>query len=267
MNIRAAAKDMKAHIFLPKVRDQLQTTGFAVLRQAFPRAQILDLGKRMEAELERLAAIRDSLPDDMKKSIDRSEMPAHEALARFRLEPSNYSHLVESQTLRTTLDAVFGETYFWHYPTMFRKISPHVKDGFLPFHQDYSYNSHYGHLVTCWVPFSDCGADAPSISVIAANVDVKFEHVPNGKWESGISQEKLRECLANAPVVDLECSAGDAVLFGELTLHRTCFRTGMTRPRLSMDARAVALSSIPAEARRKRKFVASDRPELVMVGV
>lgn len=249
------------------VRDQIEKEGFAVLRGAFPRPQIVSLGEKMEAELERLASIAPSLPDDMRKSMERSEMPAHDGAARFRLDPLNYAHLTQSSALRDALEAIFEEPYLWHYPTMFRKITPDKVEGFLPFHQDFSYNSHYAHLMTCWVPLNDCGINAPSISIIAENTAVKFEHAAQGAWESGIPEEKLQSLLAKAPIVDIECAAGDLVLFGELTLHRTFFRPTMNCPRFSMDARAVPVSSISGEVRRKRKFVAADRAEVVTMSL
>jgi len=249
------------------VIEQIQSRGFAILRNAFPRDQILELGKKMEAELELLNQVRATLPEDMRKSIDRSEMPAHDELARFRLDPLNYSHLTDSKMLKEALLAVLGESYVWHYPTMFRKMSPQSSDGFLPFHQDYSYNTHYSHLYTCWVPLNDCGVRAPSISVVGRNTMQKFEHASEGKWEHGIPDEQLADILSDAPIIDLEFEAGDVAIFGELILHRTLSTAGMDQSRLSMDARAVPVSCIPPDVRKKRKFIAFDRPELVVVSI
>jgi hypothetical protein len=245
-------------------RSTIQSDGFLIVRNAFPRSQVLELGRKMEAELTRFEQSRASIPVHMRMSLERSEMPVDGELAQFRLDPLNYAHLTQSMVLIETLQSIMGEPYLWHYPTMFRKMSPQSEEGFLPFHQDFSYNGHYPHLYTCWVPLNDCGVKAPSISVVRKKIQEKFEHTASGKWEYGIPQDLLDETLASAPVMDLEFKAGDAAIFDELTLHRTFSSLGMDQYRLSMDARAIPLSSISPEIRRQRKFVAMDREELIV---
>jgi hypothetical protein len=263
----AAFYEMASTMNRETVLEQIQSRGYAILRGAFPRDQILNIGKKMEAELELLQQARLTLPEEMRKSLDRSEMPVHDKLARFRLDPSNYSHLTNSTILKEALIAILGEAYVWHYPTMFRKISPRLTDGFLPFHQDYTYNTHYSHLYTVWVPLNDCGVKAPSISIVGQNTIKKFQHASEGKWEHGIPDEQLQDILFGAPIIDLTFEAGDVAIFGELILHRTFSIAGMDQSRLSMDARAVPISCIPLDARKKRKFIAFDSPELVEVSI
>ena len=242
----------------------IQRDGFLVVRNVFPQSQVLELGRKMEAELIRFEQSSASMPAHMRMSLDRSEMPVDGELAQFRLDPLNYAHLTQSVVLIETLQSIMGEPYLWHYPTMFRKMRPKDEKGFLPFHQDFSYNGHYSHLYTCWVPLNDCGVKAPSISVVKAKIWEKFQHIASGKWEYGIPQELLNEILASAPVMDLEFKAGDAAIFDELTLHRTFSSPAMDQYRLSMDARAIPLSSISPEIRRQRKFVAMDREKLIV---
>jgi hypothetical protein len=223
----------------------------------------IDLGQRLKSEFHRLRGEASGFSEELNKSLARSEMPAHEEIARFRLDPRNYEPLTSSRPLTTILNELMGGEFFWHFPTMFREMSPSNGKGSLPYHQDFSYNAHYPSLMTVWVPLSDAGGQAPGLEVVEASLDVKFKHGPQGPWEFGAADADIAPVLKQNPVHQLMTPAGDVVLFSELTLHRTNLRPGMTETRFSMDARAVSIHSISDEVKAKRRFIRGDVAELV----
>ena len=95
-------------------------------------------------------------------------------------------------------------------------------------------------MLTCWLPLTDCGTDAPSL----AWVDAPLDHLlmPDGLLDAAVharcaaAQPPLQLCHAVLP-------AGDALLFDGGLLHRTHATAAMTRARTSVELRWM-----PAEA-------------------
>lgn len=235
--------------------------GFIVLRAALRRQDVLKLGASLTAEFSRLAGAAAGLDEDLRKSLARSELPAHPQQAPFRLDPGNYAALTSSDRLAAALRAAAGEDYAWHYPPMFRQVSAQRTAGLLPFHQDLAYNTRYERLFTCFTPLNDCGEDSPALELVGADVRERFTHAASGAWESKIPDEELAAFLKSAPLFHPTLAAGDVIVFHEHTLHRTYHTAGMSRPRLSMDARAIPCSCITEDSRKNRKFIDARRPQ------
>jgi ectoine hydroxylase-related dioxygenase (phytanoyl-CoA dioxygenase family) len=237
-------------------------TGFIVLRNIISKEMVEALALRLIAEFSRLRGVAHKLSASDYKSLQRSEMPANDELATFRLDPANYSHLISSPLLTLVIKEILGEDFVWHYPSMFRKVSTSQPDGLLPFHQDYSYNQHYSKLLTCWVPLNDCGERSPGLELFGKNMSTRFPHVAEGRWEHGISKRDLDSLIVEKHLHHPSLHTGDVILFNETTLHRTYLTDHMNEDRFSMDARAVPLSAISSDVRNKRKFVSSQTPEI-----
>lgn len=237
------------------VTGAFDASGFLVLRQALERSLVLDLGRRLSDEFDRLNASAESLAPELRRSLDRCEMPAHPEIAPFRLDPANFSALTGSTRLKTVLQALMGEDFLWHYPPMLRRLSARRNEGLLPYHQDYAYNQRYPRLWTSFTPLSDCGEDAPGLELLEAGITAKLPHVSEGLWESGVSEATLAATAGSAAVRRPSMRAGDVIIFNELTLHRTHSVPAMSRARMSVDARAVPLSSITPGLYRERRFI------------
>lgn len=237
------------------VTGAFDASGFLVLRQALDSALVLDLGRRLNDEFDRLNGIADGLAPDLRRSLDRCEMPAHPEIAPFRLAPANFAPFTRSTRLKTVLQALMGEEYLWHYPPMLRRLSARRNEGLLPYHQDYAYNQRYPRLWTCFTPLSDCGEDAPGLELLDIRMTKKLPHVSEGLWESGIPSAALAAAAGSAAVCRPSLRAGDVIIFNELTLHRTHSVPAMSKVRMSLDARAVPLSSITPELHRERRFI------------
>jgi hypothetical protein len=236
-------------------RTAIEQCGFVVLRGALDREAVLTLSKALEAEFSRLQGVTESLPEELRKSLSRSELPADEQLARFRLEPARYAHLTASKRLTACLREIAQEDFLWHYPPMFRRVSGRSAEGCLPFHQDYTYNRKYAGLLTCFTPLNDCGIDSPGLELVEKRVETRLDHAADGLWEFGLPEEKVAELFPGAQLHRPALRAGDVVVFDHHTLHRTHHHPSMTGTRQSMDARAIPLSCIDAEVRKQRKFI------------
>ena len=190
-------------------------------------------------------------------------MPAHDELARFRLEPTSYSILTDSTQLQSAIKTLLGGNYVWHFPSMFRELSAH-NEGLLPYHQDITYNLRYKRLLTCWTPLTDCGKDSPGLEMVLKYIKKKHDHLTRfPKWEHGMSEQEAREYTDNAPTWAPEFSAGDVMLFHELTLHRSYSTPNMTGRRLSLDARAVPYADLTEELKKTRRYLCPDKAEFI----
>ena len=234
---------------------------FFLIKNAFPRADIIDLGNRMYSEFKRLNFDKENLEDSLQISLNRNEMPADNAKAKFRLDLKNYFHLTNSEILRSALYDILGD-YVWHFPAMFRVMDPLKTSGLLPYHQDYTYNRHYPSLLTCFIPLSDCGVDAPSLTIIDKEIYNKYPHKSSGFWEFGISSENLSSDITDKEV-NIVANAGDVVIFNDLTLHKSYVKKGMNKIRLSMDARAISIINISESIKKERRFIKSDESKII----
>lgn len=101
-------------------------------------------------------------------------------------------------------------------------------------------------VLTCWLPLTACGEDAPGMELIA------------GRQESLLTPVELTEKLVAARFPAQACwrprmGAGDALLFCGDLVHRTHTAASMSRDRVSVELRlfppAVALSARPSAHR------------------
>jgi len=127
----------------------------------------------------------------------------------------------------------------------FRRVEPtDTADGLglrLPFHQDQNILGEP--VVNFWVPFTNCGVDAPSLELVSRRLDeieTPDRHDRNlyGQMGAEIDEELIHERYGDdlvAPVM----AVGDAILFLGTTIHRTHIAPGMTKARNSVDVRVV----------------------------
>ena len=147
--------------------------------------------------------------------------------------------------LRPLLEAYLGEPPVVSVKKFTLRRAP--ADAMTEWHQDGSFLGASTRTVNVWLALSDCGVDAPSMDIFGR----RFEGiVPTGgpdamfHWSVGPSDAAA---LGTHDVVRPVFAPGDAVLFDQLTLHRTGVSPGMTRPRFAVEAWAFAPSSYPGE--------------------
>lgn len=93
-------------------------------------------------------------------------------------------------------------------------------------------------LVTCWVPLTPCGSEAPGLEFLAR------------RWErlrpvAGLREEQLRVEFPPEEFHRPVLQPGDGLVFLGDTLHRTHVTPEMRRDRTSLEFRFVAANRIP----------------------
>lgn len=127
--------------------------------------------------------------------------------------------------------------------TTLRRVSPASKSGW---HQDGAFLGNGIRTLNLWIALSDCGIDAPSMDMIPARLD---RIIPTGENDAdfnwSVGHEFIAAGSAGVAPVRLKFSAGDAIFFDEMNLHRTAVDDGMTRDRYAIEAWFFAPSSYP----------------------
>ena len=93
-------------------------------------------------------------------------------------------------------------------------------------------------LVTCWIPLTACGDDAPGLELVTDHVDRMLS--PTQLADGAVEQRWPIRRRAR-PALE----AGDALLFSGDVLHRTHVSAAMTRTRTSIELRCFRADAIP----------------------
>lgn len=151
------------------------------------------------------------------------------------------------------LSDIFCNAYFWRIVRLMSNrwpslvLAPEARwsdpEGryALPFHQD----SHDAsdRRVNIWIPLQDCGVDSPGLSFAPFRMDRVEERVVSDKTIYAQMGFEIPEDHVKAEFGDMIWSpryrAGDVAIFHSLTIHKTDVRPGMTKPRLSLEARYI----------------------------
>jgi hypothetical protein len=115
-------------------------------------------------------------------------------------------------------------------------------------HQDGSFLGEATRTVNCWLTLSDCGEHAPGLDIYPRRVNGLVEAGTRGAEDwwivaNGVVEDMTREM--QTPLVRPVFTAGDAMLFDQLLLHRTHIWPGMTEERLAIESWFFAGSTFP----------------------
>ena len=97
-------------------------------------------------------------------------------------------------------------------------------------------------MLTCWLPLTDCGTDAPSVAWVGLPLNPLL--MPEDLRDTAVEGR----CTAARPPMQTchaVLSAGDALLFGGGLLHRTHATAAMTQARTSVELRWLAADAVP----------------------
>lgn len=159
------------------------------------------------------------------------------------------------ETLITTLKEVgilaVIEEYFGEKPalslkkTTLRRVPPDSNGGW---HQDGAFLGDNIRSVNVWIALTDCGTDAPSMDMIPKRLDCIIPTGTGGaSFSWSLDDKAARIAGGDHPPKRLHFSAGDAILFDELNLHKTAADPGMAKVRYAIEAWFFAPSSYPLE--------------------
>jgi len=114
-------------------------------------------------------------------------------------------------------------------------------------HQDGSFLGEGIRTVNVWTALTPCGVDAPSVEVFARPFDKTVATgTDDAMFPWSVSSEQA-ERIGTRDVVLPEFAAGDALMFDQLTLHRTGILPTMTRDRYAIESWFFAPSTYPHE--------------------
>lgn len=113
-------------------------------------------------------------------------------------------------------------------------------------HQDGAFLGEGLRTVNVWIALSSAGETAPGLEVVARRFD---EILPTGTegafFDWSVSDAVAREAAGDSPIVRPRFAPGDAILFDDMTLHRTLITAAMTEPRYAIESWFFAPSAYP----------------------
>jgi hypothetical protein len=114
-------------------------------------------------------------------------------------------------------------------------------------HQDGAFLGNGPRTVNVWTALTPCGADAPSVDVFARPFrEIVATGTDDALFNWSVSPEQA-ERLGTGDVVRPTFGPGDALMFNQLTLHRTGISPTMTRERFAVESWFFAPSTYPYE--------------------
>ena len=100
--------------------------------------------------------------------------------------------------------------------------------------------------IVFWMPLTRIGDDTPGLEIVARKCRTLWPHVSTSAGYNQIADgaridAEYGDAVVAVPPMDL----GDVLIFSFNTIHRTRVAPGMTKPRYSLDIRAVPLLDVP----------------------
>jgi hypothetical protein len=115
-------------------------------------------------------------------------------------------------------------------------------------HQDGAFLGTDIRSINVWIALSDCGDDAPSMEMVPKRLnEIAPTGTPGALMSWTVSPEVVAEVAGDTPPVHLKFSAGDAIFFDEMNLHRTSSRPHFSKPRYAIEAWFFAPSCYPLD--------------------
>lgn len=142
------------------------------------------------------------------------------------------------------------EGYLGEWPALsFKKCTLRRAPADAPteWHQDGAFLGADTRTVNVWLACSPCGVDAPGLDVVPRRLsEIVRTGTADAKWDWSVGPEEAAR-IAGGDVPRPEFAPGDALLFDQLTLHRTGVSPGMTRARYAVENWFFAPSTYPTD--------------------
>lgn len=119
-------------------------------------------------------------------------------------------------------------------------------DAEVGWHQDGAFLGQAIRTVNVWVALSDCGVSAPALDLVPRRLDrLVPTGTPGAAYDWSVSAQLVDDlCPATGPARPV-FAPGDAILFDEMSLHRTAVTAEMVDPRYAIEAWFFAPSTYP----------------------
>lgn len=114
-------------------------------------------------------------------------------------------------------------------------------------HQDGSFLGADIRTLNVWLALSPCGVDAPSLDVVARRFDSIVDTGTDDSLFDWSVSRAMADRVSGGAIHRPTFAPGDAILFDQMTLHRTGIDPAMTRPRYAIESWFFAPSTYPSD--------------------
>ena len=212
--------------------DALAGRGSLLVRGFFSPDEVAALRAGLQ-DLARLAGA----PDEADATAERSR-PLDRIATDLNLQVSDSPALLEAvlAMLRANgAEAAMAEHLGGRPIVVADRMRLHRDMGALPWHQDAAFfRGEYG-AVNTWVALTPTGDDSPGLEVVPRRPEAIIGCEPGVNpslgYGTAITPEMIEEISGGAPTVIPRFEAGDALLFDDMTMHRTHVTAYMTTVR------------------------------------
>ncbi len=128
--------------------------------------------------------------------------------------------------------------------TTLRRTEPGALGGW---HQDGSFLGTDIRSLNIWTALSPCGVDAPGLEIIPCRLNSLVKMGGPDIFDWAVSNETAARYGASYSIARPVFETGDALLFDEMTLHRTGVNDSMTKTRYAIEMWCFAASTYPQE--------------------
>jgi hypothetical protein len=112
-------------------------------------------------------------------------------------------------------------------------------------HQDGAFIGEQVRSVNVWLALSDCGVDAASLDIVPKRLGLVDTGTEGAQFDWSVGPGVVDRVAGDEGVVRPQFSAGDALLFDHLFLHRTGVSPGMTKERYAIESWFFAPTDYP----------------------
>ena len=148
----------------------------------------------------------------------------------------SFHSLAHEPAVIQVMQALLGPTAWPHPLSISRLVFPFNEEFATPPHQDYPNNQGTADLYACWIPLTECPRTLGSLAVVPGShkkgvIPLKYA------LGAGHRQADIPPEISRGPWLTTDFSAGDAIIFHSLTVHKSLPNLSNGMMRLSVDYR------------------------------
>jgi ectoine hydroxylase-related dioxygenase (phytanoyl-CoA dioxygenase family) len=219
------------------LRAQIETKGYALIRELIPRAMVEAVLADITNVLSAAGWLHAGVSPLQRKAADGASFgdpdPAFKKVYQDVFNLESFHALPHNPALQQIMEMLVGSQILVHPKPIGRLIFPNCERLVVHAHQDYEFMKGDPEFYTTWIPLHDCTPPEGPLAIM------------EGSHRFGI-QEHLRDSL-HVPEIPMDTAlgdgwvsgqvnAGDALLFHGLTIHAATPNRS-NRVRLSLDCR------------------------------
>jgi ectoine hydroxylase-related dioxygenase (phytanoyl-CoA dioxygenase family) len=223
----------------PRLRSRMESDGYLFFRGVIPTAKLKELKNDLTLILADQGWIKGGA---QRMAAEAASLPHREGEALYLdaldqiVKLESLHSLAHEKNLLQVMRQVLGDSAFPHPLSIVRLVFPHAPELTTPPHQDYPNNQGTKRLTAAWIPLDDCVKADGSLAIMEGSnqfgvLPLKF-HLGAGNRGASLTQE-----MSDCRWVGADFKAGDVLLFGAMTVHRSLDNHNFSRMRLSVDFR------------------------------